>query len=207
MDQKIKDKIKKVLALQASPSEEEAAVAAAMAKKLLDEYNLNINDLQDDIDDSTVNGQIVATWNGPGDFGSWAYYLFEKLSVVFDVKPYRTIDRGMIALAIVGMKSDMEIFTYTFGYLYNTVRKMTRDDSYAHGIIDRVLTQVTKFKQEYTTDDHKALIVLKSGQIAQYVERNVEIRGQHSYCSNINKDKYDSGYKAGSRVSIREAIK
>lgn len=115
---KIIEKIRKLLNLSSSDNEHEAAAAAAMAQKLLSEYNLSISDIPDQ--DSSNTKATRAQTNTRKNPEPWMYLLAGATADAFDCA-YFFNHRGMVFL---GVGADQEVCAWTYAYLYKTLLRM-----------------------------------------------------------------------------------
>ena len=128
MQNKIIEKIQKLLALSQSPNAEEAASAAAMAAKLMAQYELEEADIrvatggvnEDPIDDSLLEdlfGKNIIKWKD---------FLLVGLVKAFHCHGYFTTNKatGNVAYRIIGRKSNVQTVNYMFKYLVNEVTNM-----------------------------------------------------------------------------------
>lgn len=115
--EKIIDKIRKVLELSKNnPSEEEAQSAALKAQKLMAEYHISIKEIETEVEGEELTENIVNVGNG----NKWKYLLAKVISNNFRCR-YFTYNKSKIVF--YGFKTDIEIASMTFEYLFKTGNK------------------------------------------------------------------------------------
>lgn len=115
--EKIIDKIRKVLELSKNnPSEEEAQAAALKAQKLMAEYHISIKEIETEVEGEELTENIVNVGNG----NKWKYSLARVISNNFRCR-YFTYNNDRIVF--YGFKTDVEIASMTFEYLFKIGNK------------------------------------------------------------------------------------
>lgn len=130
----IVEKIKKLLALKASPNEHEAALAGSMATELLDKYNLTMSEVEGS--QAEVSSIIDNIDRSPRVWVRiYHITLFTRLAKMFDCFPYVTQAKRWTGktmqikkhLSVVGHATDVEVFLYTYQYLLRAVERICKE--------------------------------------------------------------------------------
>jgi hypothetical protein len=114
-DNKIIDKIRKILELSKNnPSKEEAEAAALKAQKMLADYHISMSDLEEcDPDDISGTSTVV------GGTKKWRLFLAEAVANNFRCKFYAC---GKL-VTFYGHATDIEVAKDTYEYLFNVAHK------------------------------------------------------------------------------------
>lgn len=114
--EKVLEKIKKLLALAGNnPSEAEAMAAALKAQELMAEYNVTVTNEEEKIEMSEAGFRT-------GVDNNWKYILADVVADNFRCKSYWI---GKRRIMFYGYKSDCEIATQVFEFLFKTCKKRT----------------------------------------------------------------------------------
>lgn len=115
--QRIIDKVRKLLRLSSSSNHHEAALAAERVQMMLSEYNLTL----DDITEERASARVLRTRTRK-QLEGWAHYLARGTAQAFDCDYYHSITKG--ETAFVGIGADPEVCSWTYSYLYNTLMRL-----------------------------------------------------------------------------------
>lgn len=130
VDEKVIDKIRKLLALAQSPNENEAMVAAEKAQKLLAEYNLSMNDVAGSKADNGFGFAKSYT-----DSQAWRRLIAANLAPLYfcdyffnhtnEPRPNRSSGfKRFDNHVFVGRAVNLEVVTAMFGYLLTTIDRL-----------------------------------------------------------------------------------
>lgn len=243
---KIIEKLQKLLALSQSPNEHEAALAASKAQEMMDEYNLSIIDIKNP---STACGMATSDTVLTGYmFEKWEYSLHAELARVFDVMPI--INRrfnnfvgrdGRIGkkltnsnLNVIGLRTDIEVYEYTFTYLRAAISVMLRkekdrmeeinkDDkdyirdytkkmnkymfSYSIGVVTTIIKRVKSEREEYldTHSNSRALVVIKRDAIEDFI-KDMDIKGPKKDDSEFDEGAFHRGMRDGRQIQLHDGV-
>jgi hypothetical protein len=121
MSQAIIDRVKRLLALTSSSNQYEAANAAAIANRLIDEYRLSIADLTEssaELDPMIEDSESVYE---TGRIIPWKSHLVSTLAAHYGCACYNSVTypqgRKVSHMKLVGRKSDVELARYMIGWL------------------------------------------------------------------------------------------
>ena len=135
--QSVIEKVNKLLSLSKSSNANEAAVAAAMANKLIDQYRLSESDLSQDQDDPLVqdDGFLYET----GRIVRWKSTLAYVLSKHYGCALFNSLilvnGRKASRYKLIGRKSDIEITKYMFNWLLLECQRLVKQEAYGNGKI------------------------------------------------------------------------
>lgn len=124
VNEKIADRLRKLLALSQSSNQHEAAIAAARAAELMAEHQIEAAMLAE-AEREPIDQEVLETF---GTRVTWKGMLANGISYSFGCRVYwsRGIDEGKrwTRLMIVGRKADADAARYTFHYLCNEVNRL-----------------------------------------------------------------------------------
>lgn len=118
MEEKIIEKIQKLLSLANSSNENEAMAAALKAQELMAKYEINLSQVQENHEDREIVEKIYFQ-TGKHEMKKWKYGLASIIANNFMCK---TFCYGA-DVVFYGYKEDAEIALRTFQYLYETGNK------------------------------------------------------------------------------------
>ena len=132
--QNVIDKVKKLLALSKSSNQNEAANATAAANRLIDEYRLSENDLNDS--DMIVDNEFIYE---TGRVIPWKRGLIYVLSNHYGVAVINQCDfsngRCKSRFKLIGNKSDVQIVKYMFAWLTSEITRLSNIEAKGKGHI------------------------------------------------------------------------
>ena len=135
--QSIIEKVNKLLSLSSSSNANEAALAAAMANKLIDQYRLSESDLAQTQDDPLIqdDGFLYET----GRIVRWKSILAYVLSKHYGCALFNSLilinGRKSSRYKLIGRKSDIEITKYMFNWLLLECQRLVKQEAYGNGKI------------------------------------------------------------------------
>jgi len=158
IDDKIIDKIRKLLALGQSPNENEAKLAIANAQKLLMKHNLimsDIENIQSETDSFVLDsGSRVANWKC-----DLAYAIAEHNYCRILIQRWRGTKQrpGKFQFVLIGKAHNVVIITEMYKYLVEAIDKMavkskikgaTGKNSYRLGVVEGIKERLLQIKIE-----------------------------------------------------------
>lgn len=218
---KIKDKIRKLIALASSPVEAEAKLAMEKAGELMAKYELSIaevresegHDIKDMVEDVFVNGVGDRRRN-------WEAMLGHAISQAFDAEIILS-SGGQIdswGVHFIGHKSDVELVVFFHKHLRRHVWGMARmnyktkhdRESYCFGAVETLrkrLNDMYKRKQEVMDESCTALVVVKKGAVSEKVkELYPNLRKSSIGQRSTNWRAFDSGKKDGEKINLNRPV-
>lgn len=216
---RIIEKIRKLLALANSCNEHEAALAASHAQRLLAEHNLALADIETTPRPEKADRiETAAARSLP----KWVRHLTAGVSNAFDCRAIHHPANGK--LTFIGVGADVQVAVYTFTYLDRSVRKLCSNYMKKHTADSIVPRQRELIRQSYylgavstinqmlaeqkksTPVTAVALVPIKEGLIKQALEEIGAIRTMRSRKSYINSGAYSQGQTDGRQLGIRTAV-
>lgn len=129
VDNRIVEKLRKVLALTSSPMEGEAQAAAAKLEELLTLHNLSIADLE-------MKGKIekVGVQEDKHDLGkaafTWKLNLAEEIANFYYCHP--VVNRYEKTVKFIGRKDNVESLKMLYGWLIDQIKRISGDERKVH---------------------------------------------------------------------------
>lgn len=176
----ISDRIRKILSLTKSSNPNEAANAASLAQKLMQEHKLSEQDVSDLTDDGNNITEIAL--GTEGFMASWKFALVTVVSRAFFCEAIALVVKGGTKrkVKIVGRKSDTEIASYVFAYLVKEIDRLAAvdieefaevadsirayKDSFRRGAAIGIADKIKNQAEAFAASNEKALAVVKRSQ-------------------------------------------
>lgn len=230
-DHKVKEKLKKLLALAASDNEHEAALAMEKAQALMNEHNLSVRDVAED-----GSGAVIKDEDVPGLTKScqkWESSLGFRIAEAFDGRAIRTRSANGWCLRFIATKTDVEIIVDLFERLRSTVKRMsggyvqthrslypgtsakTLHNNYRWGMVNTIKERLQQLKEntrpQESTNQYGLtgtdLIVIKNKAVDQRVTKLFpKIKKGKTVRLNYLPGAYAQGQKDGSTVNLHRAV-
>ena len=240
MDKKREKILRKIHALQdktvaSGCTEEEVQAAIEVMNQLMTEYNLTIEDIQEeyfDFNEDYVWSSSGTTNNNPVKFCMWALGEFCEVRVWLG-KRWDTENRQQRhATTFFGEKRDVELAKYLFHVINNSVHREAErfknyDMNYFFGdrnqktniiksfkigmtkrIAERMMEMVRERSKVMNENQKSGIIVYKKGAIDQELEKlNMKFsKGAKSKIGYIDDNAYSSGKQAGNKVHLGHGV-
>lgn len=216
MNERIIDKIKKLLALADSDNENEAKLAMERASELLLRHNLALSDVT--INRPEIGEEIIK--EGFRVIPAEDKFLLSIIEKFFFVKSYYVKQRWLgvtqYKLKFIGEPMNIEVASYTYAYLFASYRHLwlkykrsigatekSRQAYYAglnHGITFQ-LQQKTNSVQTET-----GLVVVKDPRISAYLS-NMNLKTSRASGYRSDQDASAAGALAGRELQIKRGLK
>lgn len=231
IDQKIIDKLQKLLALSASDNENEATLAMKKAEELMREHNLSVADVAIDgsgahvgsaeVDGSTKTSQV------------WELDLGSSIARTFNGRAIRKRNSNGWSFTFVAGKTDLTIIVDLFERLRSTIKRMsdayvrsakeftsvhgkTLHNSYRLGIVRTIHERLVCLKQNTAPTDNRnacgmtgtELMVIKDKAVDQRVSRLFpRVKTIPSRVnSSVDGNAYQQGRTDGNHVSLHRSV-
>lgn len=210
--EKIKDKIKKLLALAKSPNPNEAATALKMAQDLMAEYKIETSD----VNTIEIDSKITNTYSGyrPPRYET---ELFENIATAFGCNIIHGGNWGKYYWRFIGLKHRAEIAAYIGQVLLRKLRA-ARSNYYKRlyrvRLKSRKIQRADDFCLAWVTTVTEKLAVF--ARISEEEKSAIEIFKQknHPNLGDLksiersfgNADDFYYGYKAGSGVELQHGV-
>lgn len=233
IDQKIMDKLHKLLALATSDNEHEAKLAMDKAKEIMREHKVSTIDVAIDGSGAYVSQKEVEGLTKTSQ--TWEANLGSSIARIFDGRAIRT--RGSYSgwkLTFVAGRTDLEIIVDLYERTRKTIRDMSakyvnmhKDDwnaapvktmhnSYRHGMVGTVVNRLKAMRQATATDDTaknssgvtgRELMIVKGRAVSQRVENLFpHLRTTTSRRSSVDGTAYRQGQADGHNVSLHRSV-
>lgn len=223
-ENKIVNKIKKLLALGTSSNENEARAALAMAAKLAKEHGLAVNEI--DQETGEILDVLFSSTVVPNNrYKVWEGNLAGCISKCFECKIYRkkcdpSNGRVDLAYVFVGTETDTEMANWYF----RTIRmkiirsgkmkfKLVKDQkTYGIGasvaIITRLRECYIKVKEEIQSSDCKALVVCKIESAEKAINTKIGrlSKNHDKFRISGSSESYNTGKRDGESMSIHKNV-
>lgn len=231
MDQKILDKLQKLLALAGSDNEHEAELAMSKAEVLMREHNLSVADVAlngsgADVQSQKVHGLTVTYVKWEGSLGWTIARTFNGQGI----RTPRGVDEGWYFIFVAG-RTDLAIIVDLYERLRETVKRMTKQymaqhkgyrgrsllqNSYRLGLLNTIIARLKQLKENTAPDDTqknvygltgKELVVVKEKAVDQRVALlfpNMKMARTRS--SRVLLSAYEQGKTDGHNVSLHQSV-
>lgn len=124
IDQKVYDKLQKLLALSVSDNENEAGLAMEKAKVLMNEHNLSLLDVAQDGSGASVKDERI--WGFSKNRQKWEESLGNEIARAFDGRAIISPTLDGWYVTFIGSKTDVAIIVDLFERLRLVIRKMSK---------------------------------------------------------------------------------
>lgn len=208
-EEKLIEKIKKLLALSKSPNEAEAELAAQRAHELLTKYNLSMDYIQEKEirEGNVITGRSLKKWRHLLINGIASYYYCKSLCYVRGSGYYRIV--------FIGQKHNIIICKSMYDYLEKAVIRESKNihknakskyrENFKLGMVIRIAERLSELSKSKTTVEEKALVVTENSLIVKYLADKNTFSEQIDFDpENINA--YLKGKIAGNKVSLSSQV-
>jgi hypothetical protein len=209
-NEKIIDRIKKILARATSANVHEAATAAALAQELLQKHKLTEADVagfESEIGDHELEGE--------GFLAAWRFGLITAIAESCFCRTLRILESRKATIRVVGLKQDFETVKFIFEFLAKEIERLcdemmpgedrAKKDSFRRGAVvaiqHRLLAQTTKFSRS----SEKAMILVRDNEqhVDAFINKNYSMRERDTDLGQAqDQDALHSGYLAGRSIPI-----
>jgi hypothetical protein len=220
MSDLIKDKIRKLLALAASDSVEEAELAMVKAQELMDRYNLNMAEMSQS---EAVNIEPVIEDKDPfyeaGRIRKWKTRLAHILATHNNcvILTFKSGDRRTpkSSIKIFGRQADIDNTRFLFAYALTQLTKLSvlpcigsgiayKDSWYTGavaGIHEKLKEMKAKVKAEFSTF---AIVKYDSWlkETNDFIRSKYRVTTAPQTHKSLNSEAYNSGHKAGREIDL-----
>jgi len=227
---KLIDRVRKLLALSKSPNEHEAALAMEKAQYLLKEYNITLTELE-------VKTFVERKVEVKGKLAKWQAHLASAVATGFDAKVYLI---GTRYIVFVGTKVDAEVAQYAFVYLLATVKALVSEyvkeirkpkgvhavlaamgvefdkkpvknaTSYAYGVVLALETKISEFARKKSETvapiGSMDLITIKDRELQAFWDKKFSDAGVFSTKQQLDDEAFKKGHADGKDIQIHRGI-
>lgn len=231
MDQKIIEKLQKLLALSGSDNEHEADMAMRKAEELMSEHNLSVADVALNGSGAHINSAEVVGLTKSSQ--KWEMFLGSSIAKTFNGAAIRSkVVQGWKFTFVAG-RTDLELIVDLYERLRCTIRRMsdayvssnarpglvaprTLHNSYRLGMITIIIKRLTQLKENIAPKDDTrnaygmtgmALMVVKDRAVQQRVNKLFpRVKITHSKASSVEGAAYRQGQSDGKDVSLHQSV-
>ena len=118
---RIIERIRKLLRLSRSANPYEAALAAERVQQMLSEYNLTLESI---VEEEAEKARQIKRKTRK-DLEEWAHILASRTASVFDCNYYHDLNTG--ETVFIGVGADPEVCGWMYGYLYKTLLRLASE--------------------------------------------------------------------------------
>lgn len=218
------EKVKKLRALSNSSSANEAATAAALANKLIDQYRLSEADIAEtemDLDPMMEDDQYIYE---TGRIIMWKSNLASLLAKHYGCAIYNAIirpnGRQFSRYKLVGRASDIQITRYMFGWLVAECQRLSEKEaygkgkvfvaSYCQGFVAGVNQQLIKSREEAKQQASQNAIIkinAREQEAKDFMNKAHNLRANRSQsAAQINPNAFNAGLAQGKSIHLGGAI-
>ena len=211
MNQKIVEKIKKLLSLANSNNENEALSSMAKARKLMAKYKIEmseIKELDNEVKEKIIKDSFGITHNGRQ---IWKSSLSRIIADNFSCYCYIDIDKS---IKILGKETDVKVVQQLILFGINIVEKETdklvkeykKRKQSTRGLVKEYglgfVAGVKKKFEEQNISDECSLMVVKAEDVTKEFETlHCKKRNSRTRRYSEHEDAYNKGYKEGKQFS------
>lgn len=207
VDKSVLDKIKKLMALTASPNLAEAEIALSKAHQILKEYNLSMEDIEQDNRFSILEEDYL-------EFSKERKWRTQLSSIVatYNYSSVLKVTRGSVStLRIVGKEHNIIATRVMLDYLVATVERLSKTlpvkqrESYKLGIVQTLNRRLMDARKEEDVECN-ALVVREKDSINQYFKEKGNITTEVAKYKVTNSVAYHKGTMDGYNISLNGQI-
>jgi hypothetical protein len=185
--QDIIDKVRKILALSASPNENEAEVAINMAADLLQKYNLELSDLESEAEENQILEDYIETNCVLSD---WKQLILSGICLLNGVKPLSlgNKDNNLKDVVLVGKPVSIATTRRMYLYLIKAVDRLVKEQKgkgkgfiklFRLGLANRLKDRLIAKRKEMNAEASEGALVVQSAYDKDMQEIN-------NYLSHLN---------------------
>jgi hypothetical protein len=230
IDQKIIEKLQKLLALSASDNENEAAIAMKKAEELMCEHNLSVADVA--LDGSGAHVGSAEVHGSTKSSQTWEVFLGCTIAKTFNGRAIRSKNSHGWMFIFVAGKTDLELIVDLFERLRSNIKRMsdayvrsarnathvhgkTLHNSYRMGVLETITRRLEQLKRNTApTQDRNTygmtgteLMVIKDKAVDQRVSRLFpRVQTVKRAASMVEGNAYRQGQADGHNVSLHRSV-
>lgn len=198
--EKIKIRVKKLLALSKSPNENEASLAMKMANDLIAQYRLNEAAFSD------YTSKVIKSTKR---FVEWRVVLANAVENLYATYHYTDLTGTLV---FIGEELDVFMSTEMYKYLAKTIDRMAKNNirknakykyrqSYRAGIASRLYDRIYELGQQCSWRNPEDLKEQKK-QIAEFVEKQVAIETSKKKFEKANQTAFSKGNNDANGINL-----
>lgn len=203
--EKIKIRVKKLLALSKSPNENEASLAMKMANDLIAQYKFNESDF------SNYTNKVIKSTKR---FVEWRAILANAVEELYATYHYKDVNTG--SFVFYGEELDVFMSTEMFSYLTKTVNRMAKNNirknakynfrqSYRSGVASRLYDRIAELGLECSWRNPEQLAQQKND-ISLWVHNQKELVNNESKKTKANMKAWMKGEIDAEGISLHRQM-
>ncbi len=233
VDQKILDKLQKLLALSASENGNEAALALKKAQTIMNEHNLTVFDVAEDGASAEICDKRV--WGSTKNCQKWEASLGNEIARAFDGRAIISSTNDGWYLTFIASKTEAAIIVDLFERLRITIRRMSKayveqhkpdapwpapitiHNSYRIGIITTIRKRLRTLRENTRPDARVAnqfgltgtdLVVIKNQAVDERTQKlfGRGIHREKDARPRVYSNAYTQGKKDGDRINLHRSV-
>jgi len=231
MDQKIIEKLQKLLALSGSDNEHEADMAMRKAEELMREHNLSVADVALNGSGAHVNSADVVGLTKSSQ--KWEMFLGTSIAKTFNGAAIRCRSAQGWKFTFVAGRTDLELIVDLYERLRRTIRRMsdayvsssahpglvaprTLHNSYRLGMIPIISKRLKQLQENTAPKDDtrntygmtgRELMIVKDRAVEQRVNKLFpRVKTTHAKASSVEGSAYRQGQNDGRNVSLHRSV-
>jgi hypothetical protein len=198
--EKVKDRVRKLLALSKSDNENEAMLALEKANELMADYHLDESALRyERVEVKTVKG-----------YSPWRTTLANAMDYLYCCYHYHSTNSGRGTFVFSGEPSDVFLAAEMYEYLARTIERSAKKhirknaksvfrDSYKLGMARRIWDMIEEMGESASWAPLRAS---KQKEVQAWVEQNVSLEDKNQKKGTINNAALERGFRHGGNVSL-----
>ena len=197
---KIKNRIRKLLALSKSDNENEAMIAMEKANELMAGYNLDESALRYE----SVEAKTVKSYS------RWRTALANALDSLYCCYHYHDNTSGRGMFVFTGEPADVFLATEMYEYLVRTIERSAKHNirknaksvfrnSYKLGMARRIADMIAEIGESASWAPVRKS---KQKEVQAWVENNVALEEKSQKTNNINNEALERGFRQGGNISL-----
>lgn len=216
------EKVQKLLALSKSSNANEAATAAALANKLIDQYRLSEADIHQESDDPLIedSNTIYET----GRIVPWKNNLVVALAKHYGCAIYNSLTfpngRKVSHYKLIGRQSDIQITNYMFSWLTMECQRLSEQEahgkgrvfvsSYCQGFVRGVIEQLNQSRKEaQSTATSSAIIKIDAREqdAKDFMNSKYNLKNYKTHsAARIDPSAFNAGMNRGKSIHLGGAV-
>jgi hypothetical protein len=208
-DEKLIRLIKKLSAMNKDNgcTEAEALLAASKIKKIKDQYNIDLKELEADEFEAIGEDVIVDYIRIPLYLQSLICYLCDA----FNCKVIRNYPKNKKSVfTVVGLPHDVVMCNHFYKYLsrvlINESKGRKNKNAFCMGMIDSIMKKLMPVKEDNITVEQNAVILHRDSAINKYIAAKIgKLKNQKVYYKK-NESDYNAGKAKGKNVSLSTPV-
>jgi hypothetical protein len=210
MNEKIKSKIKKLLALSESPNQAEAELALEKAGELMIQHNINLSDI-----DKKESEVVKKTLNYPNARAKWKWMLFGYIARFYGCESL--VSRDKKTYIIVGRNVNIEIVLSMFDYIVDSFNSAWKrrpyhmhKNSFYIGMTKGIFRKIGNIKRERSgsnCENYAIVAVSTEKENSEYLKKELGNPGEvKTKKSTVCGDSMDAGHAAAKNISLSNQV-